>query len=324
MTSIEWVLSEDGSQGKTWNPITGCTKISAGCKNCYAADIAKRFWGDRTFDQVQFHVERLDEPLKRRKPTMWFVNSMSDLFHESVTDEQLDQIFAVMALAPQHTYQVLTKRPDRMRKYCNNLILDILDRRIRFAATVARLGCNFSCQNDQYYKIIESLKNPSGKCFPIPNVWLGVTVENQKAADQRIPLLLETFASTRFLSVEPMLENVNLTRIDWSERTAFVDATTGKVAVPFTVLNHFRPLDWVICGGESGSKARPFHLEWARSLRDQCADAGVPFFFKQLGSNPYENGQPFKAKGKGNDLENIPEDLRIRQMPTTKQSLCLQ
>ncbi|MBL1177613.1 DUF5131 family protein [Pantanalinema sp. GBBB05] len=284
MTTIEWTQ-------ETWNPVTGCNKISPGCAHCYAADIAKRFWGERKFTDVQFHPERLEQPLKWRKPRTVFVNSMSDLFHESVTDEQLDQVFAVMALTPQHTYQVLTKRPERMQQYCDRLDL----RRLIKAA---------------------DLPMPSGSYqikLPLPNVWLGVTVENQKAADTRIPLLLRTPAAIRFLSCEPLLEAIDLAKwlrpvvVMHSESSGFLNGDAIVGTSPDSQIN------WTIVGGESGSKARPCNVEWIRSVVQQCTTAQVPVFVKQLGSRPA--GLEARGTGKHNDLEIFPADLQLRQMP---------
>jgi len=219
-TTIEWTE-------KTWNPVTGCTKVSQGCKNCYAERIAERFWGERAFTDVQCHPERLDQPLRWRKPCRVFVNSMSDLFHEAVPDEFIAQVLALAGDAPQHVYQVLTKRPERMRKILSEI-------------------CAF------------------GNCRPPANLWLGVSIENQKTADDRIAVLLETPAAVRWVSAEPLLGAVDLNNI-----------RIGHVCLP--------GIDWVVCGGESGPGARPMHPDWARALRDQCLSAGVPFFFKQWG-----------------------------------------
>lgn len=214
-TKIEWATD-------VWNPVTGCTKVSAGCKHCYAEMIAKRFWVERGFADVRMHPERLEDPLHWRKPRRVFVNSMSDLFHPDVPGAFAYRIWEIMRVTPQHTYMILTKRPDRML----NLMHDTL-----------------------------------------PNVWLGVSVEDQEKANERIPLLLRTPAAVRFVSCEPLLGGVVL--------PMFLYDISKNVEI-----GH---LDWVICGGESGPGARPMHPDWARSLRDQCQAAGLPFFFKQWG-----------------------------------------
>jgi protein gp37 len=213
-STIEWTDA-------TWNPVTGCTKVSPGCKNCYAERVFKRVYPGRSFSQVKVHKDRLLDPSRWRRPRRIFVNSLSDLFHRDISDDNLALIIGVMEHSPQHTFQILTKRPERMMK---------------------------------------------SECFGLPtmsHVWLGVSVEDQKTADQRIPLLLRTPAAVRFVSYEPALEPLDLT----AYLTCFVPC----------------PLNWVIAGGESGPGARPSHPNWFRSVRDQCQAAHVPFFFKQWG-----------------------------------------
>ncbi len=233
MTTIEWTE-------QTWNPITGCTKVSPGCKNCYAEAMACRLKamgqpqyqdvinGKRWTGEVEFVVSALDKPRKRQKPTMYFVNSMSDLFHDNIRFGWLRAIWRVMADTPQHTYQILTKRAERMQQFADVMatMFGVLD-----------------------------------------NVWLGVSVENQAMAEERILWLTDATAAVRFLSVEPLLGPVNLS--EW-----------------------INEVNWVIVGGESGPNARPIKAEWVRSLRDQCQEAEVPFFFKQWG------GKNKKAAGR--------------------------
>lgn len=273
MSKIEWTDT-------TWNPVTGCLKISPGCKNCYAEGIAERFWAKqyapnadgslRKFTNVRCHPERIQEPLHWKSPRMVFVNSMSDLFHEDVPFEFIDQVFAVMTFSPEHTFQILTKRPERMAQ----MIPALWD------------------------------KCTGGK--PLPNVWLGVSVENQKYADERIPLLLDTTASVRFISAEPLLGPIA------------IRGYLGLIAAIYGT----RRLDWVICGGESGPGAREFNLSWAESLLDQSRKAHVPFFMKQVGSNPVDGhfGASLRSafSGKGGDINEWPEWLRVRQFPERK------
>jgi protein gp37 len=247
-TAIEWTDA-------TWNPVTGCTKVSPGCDHCYAETFAERFRGtpghyfERGFD-VQLRPDKLDQPLRWRRPRRIFVNSMSDLFHDDVPDEFIARVFAVMALAGQHTFQVLTKRHGRMRSLLNSD--DFLD---------------------LFGEALYTVEHPTGEetaepisTWPLPNVWLGVSVENQQWADIRIPALLDTPATVRFLSCEPLLGPVDLSQWCYVSDSASV-------------------LDWVIVGGESGRGARPMHADWARPLRDQCQTAGVPFLFKQWGEH---------------------------------------
>lgn len=242
-THIEWTDA-------TWNPVTGCTKVSAGCKHCYAerdwarltANPATRYYG-RAFTDVQCHQDVLELPLRWRRPRRIFVNSMSDLFHDAVPDEFIDEVFAVMARTPQHVFQVLTKRPERMRDYLSKaegMVRDLV----------------------KYEPAAQAMQ------WPLPNVWIGVSVEDQAAADERIPLLLQTPAAVRWISAEPLLGPMLLDGSGYH-----VEALAGW----------WRHLDWVVVGGESGPQARPAHPAWVRTLRDQCDAAGVPFLFKQWG-----------------------------------------
>lgn len=235
-TSIEWATD-------VWNPVTGCTKISAGCKNCYAEKIAGRFWGDRKFTDVQCHPERLEDPLHWKKPRRVFVNSMSDLFHEKLDFAYILTIFYRMATYDRHTYIVLTKRAERIVEFF-----------------------------EYWQNKVEFYRSKMLPHFlpPLRNVWLGVSVENQQSADERIPYLLQTPAAVRFVSIEPMLEKIDLRRGIYS---MLPDGKPSGTSV--------EGLDWVICGCESGQSARPFEMDWARDLRDQCVAANVPFFFKQ-------------------------------------------
>jgi protein gp37 len=227
-------------------------------------------WAGLTF----CNDEALKKPLHWRKPRKIFVCSMGDLFHETVPFEFIDKMFAVMALCQHHTFQILTKRPERMAEYmkwsCAPDAVNRTDRRLMIdgSGPIMNHICGFTC----------------GLPWPFENVHLGVTAENQEMADKRIPLLLQTPAAKRFVSIEPMLGAIDLRRLAKGEVIA-IDGM-GK---PYGA-----GLDLVICGGESGSGARPMHPDWARSLRDQCQAAGVPFYFKQWGEwryFEYENGE---------------------------------
>jgi protein gp37 len=263
-TTIEWATD-------VWNPTTGCTKVSPGCKNCYAERIANRFWGERKFSDVQCHPERLDQLRRWRKPRRIFVDSMSDLFHPDVPDDFIWKVFETMILGNRrHTYMILTKRPARMKAW-----FDVYQERF----------WNYHAPNQTPREYVTVP-------WPDPCIWLGVSVENQQAADERIPLLLQTPAAVRFVSVEPMLEKIDLWKFATREETfgsmydyrgeyefyQVAGFPKGKVKIS-------EGIDWVICGCESGSGARPMELDWARSLRDQCQDAGVPFFLKQAAIN---------------------------------------
>jgi protein gp37 len=283
MTKIEWTE-------KTWNPIVGCSIVSPGCTNCYAMKMAariERMGGAPQYDgttkpsragavwtgKVALAEKALLEPLKRQKPTTYFVNSMGDLFHEDVPDEWIDRVFSVMALCPQHTFQVLTKRSARMREYCTKMFVEV-DEWDRIEIAAVGLGATLDQALD------------AGKLFdkPLPNVWLGVSSEDQTRADERIPDLLSTPAAVRFVSAEPLLGPIDLLQPQMGK--AFCDALCKEhcQAQSDQECPKFDgQLDWVIVGGESGKGARPMHPDWARSLRDQCANAGVAFFFKQWG-----------------------------------------
>jgi len=247
-SGIEWTDA-------TWNPVTGCSKVSPGCAHCYAATLAPRLhrmgqagytdlpWTpEHAAENVVLHPERLDMPLRWTRPRRIFVNSMSDLFHELVPDEFIARVWMRMEAAQHHTFQILTKRPDRMLEVAGRL-----------------------------------------NAHPLPNVWLGTSVENQRWADERIPLLTETPAVVRFLSCEPLLGPVDLVGPiqRWmAGRTGAVVAGGDGVTITY---HGRRPIHWVIVGGESGPGHRPMDPEWVRGLRDQCAMGGVPFFLKQWG-----------------------------------------
>jgi protein gp37 len=296
-TSIEWTTHN-------WNPVRGCSRVSEGCRFCYAETLAARFskpgqwgrglafWATRpdgkkearwTGEVMAAPDHVLTEPLRWKKPRTIFVNSTSDLFHEDLPDEVIDRVFAVMALCPQHTFQILTKRPDRMRAY--------------FAER--RVGDPWAEGVDYVADLLELAECPvviEPHDLPLPNVWLGTSLEDQATADARIPHLLATPAAIRFISAEPLLGPVDLRRIDdrpWPEELgarqwtdALLGATNIWVESRQGGWGGVAPgkIDWVICGGESGPGARPMHPDWARSLRDQCTAAGVPFFFKQWGA----------------------------------------
>jgi protein gp37 len=273
-SAIEWT---DAS----WNPVRGCSRVSEGCRNCYAEGVAARFSGPgRPYEglarftprgpqwtgKIRLVPEVLEQPLRWRKPRKIFVNSMSDLFHEDVPFRFIANVFGHMHSAPRHTFQVLTKRAARMRVFIEWFRREWLG---------------------------------GSDAFPreYPHVWLGVSVEDQRAADERIPELLATPAAVRFLSCEPLL---------------------GPVDVRFKETGaHYREdrLDWVIVGGESGRRARPLEVAWARSLVEQCRAAHVPVFVKQLGHVwARENTYPL-GDAAGGDPQEWPADLRVREWP---------
>lgn len=350
---------------KTWNPVTGCTKVSAGCDHCYASTLHNQRYShtvkqalpyrageekigatiarlrseqeasltagwltemklkmapcyDTPFAVVQCHEDRLREPMSWRKGAKVFTCSMGDIFHEDVPDAFLDRIFAVMALTPQHTFQVLTKRPERARLYLrsdNGVPDSICD-----AINAIPISKKQAAEMEPIF-------------WPLPNVWLGTSVEDQAAADTRIPDLLATPAAVHFLSCEPLLGPVDLNsyadaegfevHTDWLRGRIWID---GQVGAPVP------GIDWVIIGGESGAGARPMDLAWVRSLLAQCRAAGVAPFVKQLGAKPFDSVCPtcgrdstcnplcpapeLKLRDRhGGDWDEWPADLRVREFP---------
>lgn len=302
-TTIEWTDA-------TWNIVTGCSVTSPGCANCYAMKLAGTRLRNHpsrkglTIDskagpvwngQVRFNEEWLRQPLEWKKPRRIFVCAHGDLFHENVPDEWIDKVFAVMALAQQHQFQVLTKRAERMRVYLTDEDLNN-----RFCAALGNMldgdwiwqeGKRFRDRIDNLIDLFlgESTDDEGDLTFhadpmPLPNVWLGVSVEDQQRADERIPHLLATPAAIRFISAEPLVGEIDLTSIAWPlDRPRFPE--TDDLSEARSALHEIEgtKLHWVIAGGESSPDARPMHPNWIRSLRDQCAAADVPFFFKQWG-----------------------------------------
>jgi protein gp37 len=310
-TGISWTDS-------TWNPVRGCSRVSEGCRNCYAERVAARFSGPgqpyeglartkltianneerdagnkrsaRWTGVVRLIPEHLADPLRWKKPRRIFVNSMSDLFHEGLTNEQIAAVFGVMAAAPQHTFQVLTKRATRMREWfawargsfteqqrgivqAPNTARSVVDAAFEYMGKASKPIL------DPHWHRLED--DP----WPLPNVWLGVSVENQAAADERIPELLKTPAAVRFLSCEPLIGPVDL-----------------RAKCPPFYAPHLRAdrVSWVIAGCESGPGARPCSVEWLRSMRDLCAATGVPFFLKQAAQPGSEAvGGPLVTPGDG-------------------------
>lgn len=350
-TSIEWCRGDDGAEGKTWNPVRGCARVSPGCKHCYAERFAARFAGDgmpynglvklgsrvvkrefangdvelkkvalepRWTGAARFVPEMLDQPLRWKKPRRIFVNSMSDLFHEDITDQQIAAVFGVMAACPQHTFQILTKRAERMRTWFK---WHDASTRERGNPWIALMREAYGYLSDAFVERIQKL-GP----WPLPNVWLGVSVEDQRRADERIPMLLDTPAAVRFISAEPLLELTRLERFVWPVHSSWPSQFKSRedaIAAGATVTRrrqalvsaHLKFLDLVIVGGESGSGSRPFHLEWARSIVTQCREAGAHVFVKQMGDAPFLDGKPLKLSRKGKDMVEWPEDLRVREMP---------
>jgi len=301
-SKIEWTQ-------KTWNPVRGCSHVSEGCKHCYAERMAGRFcgegqpyhglvaevgsrsrnkYGPKWLGGAVLIPEMLTAPVQWKKPSLVFVNSMSDLFHETLSDEAIDAVFGAMwaclytgrDAGEGHTFQVLTKRAKRMRDYLST------DRREAWASHAIHLGGG--SDPDGIYDQVRFFDGPH------PRIHLGVSVENQAAADERIPLLLQCPATVRWVSCEPLLGSVDLSGFMWPTcwvwdgkyRTPEEAIAAGARATKerqCLVSGGSVFINWVVCGGESGPHARPMHPDWARSLRDQCQSAGVPYWFKQWG-----------------------------------------
>ncbi len=307
-TKIEWT-------DVTWNPTTGCSKISPGCKNCYAIKSARRMGGnpnakikarfagmtERVGGElnwtgvVKLAPGKLADPLHWRKPRRVFVNSMSDLFHEGLSNEEIAAVFGVMAACPQHTFQVLTKRSERMREWFE------------------WGGC------EEIYAHWVGDTKLEIQAWPLPNVWLGVSVENQEQADKRIPDLLDCPAAVRFLSCEPLLGPLEIkhrmqAKFPWG-RKPYMNANA------YMRSHNTAKIDWVIVGGESGPKSRECDVAWIGSIVNQCKGEGCPVFVKQLGARSgvfYEDGSFDQTKlkdKKGGDPSEWPELLNVRQFP---------
>lgn len=356
-TGIQWTDA-------TWNPVTGCTKVSAGCKHCYAKHQAwprltaskGTVYSGRPFENLRCHPERLDQPLRWRKPRRVFVNSMSDLFHEDVPFGFIADTFAVMSVTTRHTYQVLTKRPERMRQFFD-WVADDEDRidplRVVQPWVPARGG--------------RGGYDNCGPAWPPENVWLGVSVEDQATADERIPVLLDTPAAVRWVSYEPalgpvdwlpwlrpvpMCEHANHDQARGDACCQHPSGLTAECCNPCPVVGHqWGGLNWIVVGGESGPKARPCDVRWARATVEQCTAAGVPVFVKQLGAhvvasyydeqlqewydeNGWEWPEPYNwpdmgrfepgpnsmvriehRSRKGADMDEWPADMRVREYP---------
>lgn len=333
-TKISWT-------DETINPVVGCSKISAGCQNCYAATAAKsarlqqfpQYQAVKDWDgTVSFVEAQLKKPLQWGTPKRIFCCSMSDLFHANVPDEWIDKVLGMAAACPQHTFQILTKRPERMLYYMSS--------QTRKQRVLDQIPSHLQL----------NLSFPKGT-WPLHNVWFGVSVENQKAAKERIPVLLRTPAAVRFLSCEPLLEPVHLFEwlgsclgqgiCDACEEEGIVYSVDSSPFAGGAICTNCSPrIDWVIVGGESGKKARECHVDWIVSLVNQSKTAKVPVFVKQLGNNvvvsdsyvedfkqlgiiafnPSAN-KTYSLKLTGNKAEDIlewPEYLRVREFPCRK------
>lgn len=338
------MASEISWCNETWEVTAGCSKISPGCENCYAARMcatrlkhhpdckglafAQGEPGHTEYDwtgEIRLLPHNLEKPLHWKKPRTIFVNSRSDLFHEDVPYEYIDKTFGVMALRRRQTFVLVTKRAERMYQYMTG---DDVHKRVEYQ------GKEIVRQSSLDWLSKVCLQASDGKGWPLPNVILMVTAENQEQADARIPLLLQTPAAVRGVSVEPMLGPVDVSRWlgyrcpecgEYAGWDLPVDgAGRWRHTAPGWAHHHGYPvghidavhgLDWVICGGESGPGARPMHPDWPRSLRDQCQAAGVPFWFKQWGE-----WAPYTALP-GGDLGGLVRSGRVQTVYPTGESM---
>jgi protein gp37 len=376
--------------------VRGCSRVSEGCRNCYAERQAARFaQPGSSYAEVMerseanpegpFHAfvrifhghpqwtgrielveKHLEDPLHWKQPRRIFVNSMSDLFHEALPDEAIDRVFAVMALCPQHTFQVLTKRPKRMLEWFERggprksdipqfdfagCAVNTFARRLLIDRKELPED-EFTEENNPWIERLPWL-HASGPMlmWPLSNVWLGVSVEDQKTADERIPLLLQTPAAVRFVSYEPALGPVDFSRFIFPRcmncdallqparggREIGIDASLpcgckycwhcadnrGRHEDHDSLPPHGSPIvDWIIVGGESGPGARPFDIAWARKTIAQCKATGTACFVKQLGAHVVQDGERRKkADKKGGDMHEWPHDVRVRQFPNEREFL---
>jgi protein gp37 len=284
-SKIEWTEA-------TWNPLAGCTAVSPGCDHCYAAALASGRLahtpvyggladGGAFNGTIRLLPERLDQPLRWRRPRRIFVNSMSDLFHEGVSNDYVVRVFAVMALASQHVFQVLTKRHARMRALLNSVrfriaVLDAIHLAVNGEIDGITVPRDAVVDHRRRVAALLAGNYDAELPWPLTNVWLGVSVEDQHWADIRIPALVDTPTVVRWVSAEPLLGPVDF--YSW-----LVDH--GDTDRPWGI-----PLDWVVTGGESGPDHRPADLDWFRAIRDQCVDAGIAYLHKQNGGRTSKSG----------------------------------
>ena len=340
-TNIEWT-------DHSWPVLNGCLRTSPGCANCYAerltatrlrhlpkyaglAQWSERQGGPGWTGESRLWGKDLKMPLRLRSPSRIFVCDMGDLFFEQNTNEQIAAVFGVMAAAPQHTFQVLTKRTERMRRWF--MWVDSFTAEPLAAGTISR--CELCAEQagalppgtHQSRRLLNDLDKHGYLVFqqwPLRNVHLGVSVEDQQRADERIPHLLQTPATVRFLSCEPLLEKINLRHLD-ADRAGHtsmcqVDALTGRHSDMGRPCRDVARIDWVIVGGESGPGARPCDVRWVHDIVEQCRAAGVPAFVKQLGSRPL--GVRSLKDRKGGDMSEWPAGLRARMMPGDTWPVC--
>jgi protein gp37 len=327
----------------TWNPLRGCSRVSAGCVNCYAETQAARFAGvvngkpqpyhglitigakgPRWNGMIKLVPERLGDPLHWKRPRKIFVNSMSDLFHENAPREYVASVLGVIAMSGHHTFQVLTKRPARMRELMDSITLE--EAMYELARSNIALPSRAMSKHIRD-SMIEQGRDPDweGPMCDAPWLWLGVSAEDQVTANERVPRLLATRAAVRFVSYEPAIGPIDVTSYVIRSRPVTdpeLDAPDGALVdgMRRSVYTWEREvgIDWIIVGGESGLGARPFDITWARAVVEQARGTGCAVFVKQLGADPYMSPGPITwptTHSKGGDLSEWPEDLRVQEFP---------
>ena len=306
-TNISWTKY-------TWNPITGCTPISEGCKNCYAKIVHERF-NDTPFNEIVLHPDRLIEPIKTRKPTSVFVGSMTDIFHDDIPTEWIDEIFHAMMRSYNVTFQILTKRPQRMKEYIDGLLEDGISRisstPMQSPLTSSEVGfirglksldwCSRDFDEDAARFLFGN--NSIDIKHPFHNIWFGVTAENQTQADIRIHILLDTKVINRFLSIEPLIDEVDISK--YLEEKQILDIYNHKNGVQTTKQAFLNKIDWVIVGGETGakSKTRNMNPQWVDKIYNDCKKNNTNFFFKQWGNSKPINDEKYEFEY----YQNIPK-----------------
>lgn len=306
-TNISWTKY-------TWNPITGCTPISEGCKNCYAKIVHERF-NDTPFNEIVLHPDRLIEPIKTRKPTSVFVGSMTDIFHDDIPTEWIDEIFHTMMRSYNVTFQILTKRPQRMKEYIDGLLEDGISRisstPMQSPLTSSEVGfirglksldwCSRDFDEDAARFLFGN--NSIDIKHPFHNIWFGVTAENQKQADIRIPILLDTKVTNRFLSIEPLIDEVDISK--YLDEKQSLNVNVYEDGVLKIKQSSFNKIDWVIVGGETGAKSKTRNMNpmWVDKIIYDCKRNETKFFFKQWGNSKPKNDDKYEFEY----YQNIPK-----------------
>ncbi len=322
-TKIEWTHFE-GFGGETWNPSVGCDQISAGCGHCYAKALHDKrhkaymegSWDNapsqyrRLFEEVTFIPGRVGKPLHWTAPRAVFVNSVSDIFHEGISFEEIAAIFAVMGACPRHIFILLTKRHERMARFYETLAE-------QEHPYVTLVDCAWEHLVGKERDTVQAaLASKERTPWPFPNVIVGVSVENQETANVRVPAVLKVPAAVRLVSYEPALAGVSFGEETPEGWYSWLDGSVQMGCGTLDAPEGHPTIDWLICGGESGSGARPFEISWAHDAICQCRNAETKVFLKQVGAAPYDRGRRMKLTSpKGDDPSEWAKELRVREFP---------